>query len=191
MACRAPWTSWTRSSPSAAAPTTTASGADDLAYILYTSGIDGQTEGRNALAAERRDVRRLVFGAFEPAPDDRFSSHAPFHFDLSVLDIHVCFKHGATLVLITRTSARTRRDSRGRSPTSGSRSGIRRRRSWRCWRSSAICRRLDLIRLRHVLFAGEVFPVKHLRTLCELLARPALSSTCTDRPKPTSARITR
>jgi hypothetical protein len=37
---------------------------------------------------------------FAPTAADRFSSHAPFHFDLSILDLHVCLKHGATLVLI-------------------------------------------------------------------------------------------
>ena len=26
--------------------------------------------------------------AFGPVPEDRFSSHAPFHFDLSILDIN-------------------------------------------------------------------------------------------------------
>ena len=38
--------------------------------------------------------------SFAPQPEDRFSSHAPFHFDLSILDLYVCLKHGATLVLI-------------------------------------------------------------------------------------------
>ena len=36
---------------------------------------------------------------FEPTEDDRFSSHAPFHFDLSILDLYVPLKHGATVVL--------------------------------------------------------------------------------------------
>ena len=27
---------------------------------------------------------------FAPTEHDRFSSHAPFHFDLSVLDLYVC-----------------------------------------------------------------------------------------------------
>ena len=37
---------------------------------------------------------------FNPTKHDRFSSHAPFHFDLSILDIYVSLKHGATLVLV-------------------------------------------------------------------------------------------
>ena len=35
---------------------------------------------------------------FEPHPDDTFSSHAPFHFDLSILDLFVPLTHGARLV---------------------------------------------------------------------------------------------
>ena len=37
---------------------------------------------------------------FTPTKDDRFSSHAPFHFDLSILDIYVPIKHGARVDLI-------------------------------------------------------------------------------------------
>ena len=41
-----------------------------------------------------------MLGDVRAAADDRFSSHAPFHFDLSILDLYVALKHGATLVLI-------------------------------------------------------------------------------------------
>ena len=37
---------------------------------------------------------------FRPTERDRFSSHAPLHFDLSILDLHVSLKHGATVLLI-------------------------------------------------------------------------------------------
>ena len=62
--------------------------------------VHRQAEGGDAFARERDQLRRLVLGIFQPQPDDRFSSHAPFHFDLSILDIYVPLKHGATLVLI-------------------------------------------------------------------------------------------
>src|SRR3546814_2151782 len=35
-----------------------------------------------------------------PRAEDRFPSHAPFHFDLSILDLYVSIKHGAAIVLI-------------------------------------------------------------------------------------------
>ncbi|MBH8554087.1 AMP-binding protein [Nostocaceae cyanobacterium CENA357] len=72
----------------------------ELAYILYTSGSTGKPKGvclshQNALAfiewaAEEINVQ----------PTDRFSNHAPFHFDLSVLDIYVPFLKGACVCLI-------------------------------------------------------------------------------------------
>lgn len=70
---------------------------DDLAYILYTSGSTGKPKGvmlthRNASAYVEWCSR-----VFAPSGDDRFSSHAPFHFDLSILDLYVPLKHAATV----------------------------------------------------------------------------------------------
>jgi non-ribosomal peptide synthetase component F len=72
----------------------------DLAYILYTSGSTGKPKG--VMLSHENGVSYVDWctEVFEPHENDRFSSHAPFHFDLSILDIHVPLKHGATLVLI-------------------------------------------------------------------------------------------
>lgn len=72
----------------------------DLAYILYTSGSTGTPKGvslshRNALAFVDWAVAEI--GA---RPEDRFASHAPFHFDLSVLDLYAAFRVGASVHLI-------------------------------------------------------------------------------------------
>jgi non-ribosomal peptide synthetase component F len=144
---------------------TVASGPDDLAYILYTSGSTGKPKGvmlthGNALAYV--DWCSSVFAVSE---QDRFSSHAPLHFDLSILDLYLCFKHGATLVLIGSEA--------GREPQGLAKLIADRRIS--VWYSapsilSALAQfgkleRLDFSALRIVFFAGEVFPVKFLRML--------------------------
>lgn len=73
---------------------------ETMAYILYTSGSTGIPKGvcishGNALAFVRWAV-----GTLNAAHGDRFANHAPFHFDLSVLDIYGAFAVGATIVLI-------------------------------------------------------------------------------------------
>lgn len=77
--------------------------ADDqsLAYILYTSGSTGTPKGvclshGNALAFIHWARRRV-----EAERQDRFSSHAPFHFDLSVFDIYVPALAGASLHVLS------------------------------------------------------------------------------------------
>jgi non-ribosomal peptide synthetase component F len=109
---------------------------------------------------------------FAPSETDRFSSHAPFHFDLSILDIHVALKHGATLVLVTEDA--------GKDPLRLAQLIADERIS--IWYSAPSILSLlaqfggletrDYPHLRQVLFAGEVFPVKHLRLLTQLLPQP-------------------
>ena len=61
-------------------------GPEALAYILYTSGKHGEAQGRHAVAGGGHELCGLVFRCFQPTAEDRFSSHAPFHFDLSILE---------------------------------------------------------------------------------------------------------
>lgn len=141
------------------------SAPDDLAYILYTSGSTGKPKGvmlshRNALA-----YVDWLSETFHPLETDRFSSHAPFHFDLSILDLYLCFKHGATLVLIGAEI--------GREPMGLAR--LIAERKLTIWYSapsilSVLAEfgkldRFDYRALRIVFFAGEVFPVKYLRLI--------------------------
>lgn len=144
---------------------TAAPSPNRLAYILYTSGSTGKPKG--VMLSHENAVAFVEWCAsvFEPRSDDVFSSHAPFHFDLSILDLYLPIKAGATLTLIPEQT--------GKEPAALAeliaRAGIT------IWYSApSILSMLaqfgnlaahDYSKLRHVLFAGEVFPVAHLRSL--------------------------
>ncbi|MGQ0647601.1 MAG: amino acid adenylation domain-containing protein [Gemmatimonadaceae bacterium] len=147
-------------------------GLDDLAYILYTSGSTGKPKG--VMLSHRNAVSYVDWcsDVFAPRDDDRFSSHAPFHFDLSILDLYVPLKHGATVVLINA--------DQGKEPA-GLAALIAERRLTIWYSTPTILTMLaqygkmerhDYSTLRYVFFAGEVFPVKHLRAIKQILPRP-------------------
>lgn len=144
----------------------------DLAYILYTSGSTGKPKGVMLSHENAVSFVDWCSEVFEPQASDRFSSHAPFHFDLSILDIHVALKHGATLVIIAEDIGK---DPQHLAPL------IAEQRISVWYSAPSILSllaqygnlgRLDYSALRLVLFAGEVFPVKHLRTLHALVPKP-------------------
>jgi amino acid adenylation domain-containing protein len=142
---------------------------DYLAYILYTSGSTGKPKGVQLTHRAAISFIDWCSETFVPTEHDRFSSHAPFHFDLSILDIYVPIKHGATLVLIG--------EQVGKEPNQLA--ALISEKRITCWYSTPSILSLlaqygkleqhDYSALRIVNFAGEVFPIKHLRALKELL----------------------
>jgi amino acid adenylation domain-containing protein len=143
-----------------------------LAYILYTSGSTGRPKGVMLSHANAMSFVNWCSEVFEPNEVDRFSSHAPFHFDLSILDIFVSLKHGAALVIVD--------ESLGKDPVRLAPWIAEKRLT--VWYSAPSILSLmaqfgkleqhDYSALRMVLFAGEVFPIKHLRLLKSLLPHP-------------------
>jgi amino acid adenylation domain-containing protein len=141
----------------------------DLAYILYTSGSTGTPKGvvlthRNCLAFVEWAVEE-----FAVSTDDRLSSHAPLHFDLSTFDVFAAALAGAPVVLVPPQTSLFPRAVRN----------FIEQNAITTWYSvPSILSMLtargglspgDLPRLRQILFAGEVFPTKYLRRLMELL----------------------
>ena len=151
-----------------------ASDPDDLAYILYTSGSTGRPKG---VMLSHRNARTFVDWAvqeLELTGNDRFSSHAPFHFDLSVFDLYACASVAGTLYTVPEEVLQF----------GASTAGFVRERELTVWYSvpSALVQWVTqggvdagmLATLRHVVFAGEVFPTPLLRRLRELVPGAAL-----------------
>ncbi len=140
-------------------------GPDDLAYILYTSGSTGKPKGVVHTHASARAFTDWCVETFAPSEADKFSSHAPFHFDLSILDLYVSVACGGAVVLID--------DEIGKQPLRLA--SVIEDRKITVWYSTPSALRLlagygkierhDHSSLRLVLFAGEVFPVSALRAL--------------------------
>ncbi len=166
--------------------------ADDLAYILYTSGSTGKPKGVMLSHANAFGFLDWCQSALGLRDGDRFSSHAPFHFDLSVFDLYASCRCGGTLVLIG--------ESLGKDPARlGPFLPERRIDVWYSAPSILALMAehggLDACGYRAprvVLFAGEVFPIRHLKRLRSLwpsaafwnLYGPTETNVCTAQPIP-------
>jgi amino acid adenylation domain-containing protein len=141
----------------------------DLAYILYTSGSTGRPKGvmlshQNALTFVEWCAEK-----FQMRADDRVSNHAPLHFDLSVFDVYNSIEAGATVYLVTEDLALF----------PATLANFIESQQITVWYSVPSALMLLLLHanlqaaklphLRTILFAGEVFPMKYLRQLVDLL----------------------
>jgi amino acid adenylation domain-containing protein len=141
----------------------------DLAYVLYTSGSTGTPKGvmhshRSALA-----FAEVAAATYELTGEDRLSNHAPLHFDLSTLDYFSSAVAGATTVVIP--------DAYTKMPASFA--GLIEAERLTVLYAVPLAltylvlhgalEKRDLSSVRWVLFGGEPFPPKHLRSLMAAL----------------------
>jgi amino acid adenylation domain-containing protein len=140
--------------------------AEDLAYVMYTSGSMGTPKGvmvsHRAIARLVRDQNYCRFG-----PDEVFLQLAPISFDASTFEIWGALLNGARLVIMP--SGPTALDQIG--------AAIRRYGVTTLWLTAGLFhlmvdhREKDLASLRQLLAGGDVLSPYHVRKALHVLQR--------------------
>ena len=150
--------------------------ADDLAYVMYTSGTTGVPKGIMHTHYSGLSYAKLSADLYAVNETDRFANHAAIHFDISTFGYFSAPLAGAATVIL----------SEGHTKFPVSLSKLMEDEGITIWYSvpAALSQLLqfgtlekrDLNSLRWVLFGGEPFHPKHLRALMALWPQAKFSN---------------
>lgn len=144
-------------------------GPDDIAAILFTSGSTGVPKG---VQISYRNLDAFIGWAvleFGLRSDDVLANHAGFHFDLSTFDLFAAAASGASVWIVREEEQRD---------VSALIGGICHHNVTTLYCVPSVLTMLTVsgaltpdvtTGLKRVLFAGEVFPIKHLRNFARQL----------------------
>jgi len=148
----------------------------DLAYILYTSGSTGTPKGIVHSHYSGLAYAKLMADLYDIKAEDVLGNHAPIFFDISTFGYFTAPLVGATTIIAT--------DAHVKMPASLSQ--LIEKEKVSVWYSVplALIQMMQLGALeqrnwsamRWVLYAGEPFPVKHLKTLMKQLPNTSFSN---------------
>jgi amino acid adenylation domain-containing protein len=149
--------------------------ADDLAYILYTSGSTGNPKGIMITHRNAFTFVDWMKNEFEVNERDRILSRAPLQFDLSVFDIFTTFAAGACLLIPPmdfdqwpESVVSFARDQQATMVYTVPSAYI-------SWLTKGKLER-DIPSLRRLMYAGEPFPTPYLRRVMACLPGTKVSN---------------
>lgn len=141
---------------------------DDLAYIMYTSGTTGSPKGIMHTHRSGLSYARLSSSLYDLDKNDVVGSHSPLYVDMSTFAAFSAPLAGATTVIFPEMHVKM----------PASLSQLMEQENLTVWYSvplalmqllhHGVLQKRNLTSLRWILYGGEPFPVKHLRSLMEL-----------------------
>jgi len=159
---------WSSIDEASTAPTNANSndiGPADSAYIMYSSGSTGRPKGITHTHASGLAYARISASTYGITSDDLIANHSPISFDMSTFGYFTSCYVGATTLIVP--AAHSRAPASLAKLTSDQKVTI--------WYSvplalqqmlvSGVLDKYDFSSIRLVLFGGEPFPPKHLRSL--------------------------